>query len=223
MYQGIYDREVIAKEFGERYGYSFDEFMKLELADMTDDTTSHTNNPAKYLLYNDLFLGLYDFTVSEELSTQYKAAAEQLKGVARGREYDYLFDLQQKLLEVLADKCDIGIRIRKAYKENDREAIAELANVDLPTLISKVRIFGESFCEMWLRENKAFGLEVHEQRIGGLIYRMEGCMKRLHSYLSGDVEKIDELEENTQTFLNKENGQAILANHWKQMVTTSII
>ena len=48
--------------------------------------------------------------------------------------------------------------------------------------------------DMWLKENKAFGLEVMDHRFGGVITRLERAANRLEDYLSGRIEQIEELE-----------------------------
>ena len=48
---------------------------------------------------------------------------------------------------------------------------------------------------MWMHENKAFGWEVQEVRIGGIRARLNTCKDRLQAYLSGKLDCIEELEE----------------------------
>ena len=47
---------------------------------------------------------------------------------------------------------------------------------------------------MWLATYKPFGLEVVEQRYGGLIARLQSLSDRLKSYLDGEVRSIPEFE-----------------------------
>ena len=223
MAKGNFDRENIAKQFEAIYGYSFAEFMNLELTNCLRDEESNTNNPCKYFLYNDPFIGRFDYTVSEDLPGCYKEAADVLKVSINGRAYDYLFEVQEKLSEVLAGKCDLGKRIRRAYELDDRNCLQQIAEEEIPELIHKMREFFDAFKRMWLKENKAFGLEVHEQRFGGLLYRMEGCANRLKSYLEGEISKIDELEEACLVPYGKEEGKLTKNNQWMKMVTTSVL
>ena len=48
---------------------------------------------------------------------------------------------------------------------------------------------------MWHRENKSFGWEVFDVRLGGLKQRLKTCRATLESYANGEQETIEELEE----------------------------
>ena len=223
MAEGNFDKGDIAKQFEEKYGYTFEEFMNLELVNITKEEPSHFRNPCKYLLFNDPFIGIYDFTVRDELSKRYADAAKKLGKSINGREYDYLFDMHKKLLEVLVRKGDLGVRLRRAYQAGDRDVLATIAEQEFPIIKQDLGNFFEAFCKMWLQENKPFGLEVQEQRFGGLLYRMGRCEKRLKAYLNGEIDKIDELEENSLTKFKGYEGEAVAQNNWSTTVTTSII
>lgn len=223
MANGNFDREDIAKKFEKKYGYSFEEFMNLELANLPSKEDKHPNNPAKYLLYNDLFVAKYDYTVGSELAEQYGKASKLLRQSIIGRDYDYLFDVQAKLLDVLAMKCNLGIRIRDAYSKGEKQILEMIAEREIPEIISRMKVFFETFRRMWLKENKAFGLEVHEQRIGGAMYRLESCKERIQMYLAGKIETIEELEEETLLPEGMEKEKPVCSNQWRKMVTTSII
>ena len=54
--------------------------------------------------------------------------------------------------------------------------------------------FIASFKELWNKDNKPFGLELHEMRLGGLLLRLESCREVLKDYLAGKIDKIEELE-----------------------------
>ena len=104
MANGNFDRQDIAEKFQDLFGYRFEEFMNLELANITAEEESHRHNPSKYLLFNDLFLGLLDYTVHDGLKARYAHAAKTVAASVNGREYDYLFDFQAKLLTLLTRK-----------------------------------------------------------------------------------------------------------------------
>ena len=196
MWQGNFDKASIQQEFADRYGYTFEEFLNLELANRIDEERGN-NNPSKYLLFNDPFIGIFDSVVCEGIGEHYLRSAEILSQSINGRAYDYLFEVQQKLCSVLAKKADLGVRIRKAYQAGDSEVLREIAWNVIPSIKQDLKAFFENFRTLWMRENKPFGLEVQEARFGGLLYRMETCEARLKEYLSGAVEHIDELEEET--------------------------
>lgn len=213
--QGNFDRADIAKKFEEYTGYSFEEALNLELPNLLDETDEpHYKNPNKYLLFNDLFIGLFDYNQSVNAAQKYAAYAKTLAASVNGRRYDYLFLLEQKLCEALAIKCDLGIRIRTAYKAGDKKALAELLATDFPALNNALAEFYAAFETVWYTENKAFGFEVQEARLGALMQRVKGCERRLQAYLDGTLETIDELDvEHIPHWPNGDN-QTVIYNSW---------
>ena len=72
-------------------------------------------------------MGIYDNGgVYEGDGENYRNIAKKLKeNIGKTRNYRYLFDTIIALCDVLAIKAEIGIRTRKAYKDNDFEEIME--------------------------------------------------------------------------------------------------
>lgn len=220
MANGNFDKEAIFTEFQERYGYKYEEFLNLELLNLHENKESCFNNPNKYLFFNDPFIGLFDSEVSEEMPERLEKAAALIGASVNGRHYDYLFETIQKLAEVLARKIDLGIRTRKAYQSGDRECLLQLANVDYPKVRHALESFFTSYRRLWLLENKGFGIEVQEQRFGGLLYRMSCCEERILAYLDGKTEQIEELEEKG---LARCAGELTYWNAWNTTVTANIM
>ena len=57
-----------------------------------------------------------------------------------------------------------------------------------------LEIFHEKFYALWEKENKPFGWEIHDVRIGGLIRRIKTCKEKIKKYLIGEIIEIEELE-----------------------------
>lgn len=55
--------------------------------------------------------------------------------------------------------------------------------------------FYEVFETRWHTENKPFGFKVHCVRLGGLAKRLAYCKKRLQAYVNGELQMIEELDE----------------------------
>lgn len=195
MAKGNFDRQNIAKKFRNFLGYDFDEFMNLELANITAEEESHNHNPSKYLLFNDPFLGLLDYTVHENLKTRYAQAVKHLERSVNGREFDYLFDFQAKLLTLLTRKCDLGLRLRNAYQAENKAVLRRILDEEFVPMEQEIRDLYESFRTLWYRENKSIGFELQEMRFGALMLRTKSCARMLCEYLEGARDKIEELEE----------------------------
>ena len=99
----------------------------------------------------------------------------------------------------------------------------EILEQGFPTIRMSLILFFDAFRKVWLIENKPFGLEVQEQRFGGLLYRMDMCATRLQDYLNGETDRIEELEENSLTKYKGFEEEAVVHNNWKDYVSTSVV
>ena len=106
---------------------------------------------------------------------------------------------------------------------NDRESLRKIAEVDFPKVQKALKLFVDAFHALWLKENKAFGMEVQEIRLGGLQYRMEKCRERLCAYLNNEIDKIDELEEKCLAKFDGFEGKGITYNVYRTTVTTCLL
>ena len=48
-----------------------------------------------------------------------------------------------------------------------------------------------SFSHQWLKENKVFGLDTVDIRMGGLLQRIKRAESRMEDYLVGSISRID--------------------------------
>ncbi len=244
--KGISDLNVIKQHFKEIVGVEFDDFLKLDLPnhlrekkdikDKPSDINYYlnlVNTSSKYMLFADVFQGLFDRTVSEGDGKIYGELANKLSKYANG-EWGYLFDFEAKLCKALELKYELGLKTRKLYEEKDKKGILELVNNSYIPLISRIEEFYQSYVNRWYMENKSFGLEVQDIRVGGLMQRLKTCYKRLLDYANGKIEKIDELEEVSICKLitdddyapgsrGEKAGEPIYYNLWSKIVTTSVL
>ncbi len=186
-------QERLEKEFFVLTGYDYKDYMRLEIAQTFDTYTEDIGNPAKYGLYNDVFLGYVDALIDGKDKKYFTQAKEAVDSLKQGQ-YGYVFDTVYHLNAVLETKYDIGIRLRKAYQEKSKAELKSCAD-DLLTIIANLEKFIIIYRKQWLTENKPNGLEVQEIRLGGLKERLMGCHARLMEYLNGKIKTIPELEE----------------------------
>lgn len=187
-------KERLYKEFYALTGYGFDDFITLDYPQtfcgkFTDDIA----NPAKYGLYNDVFVGYLDPILNAEDKKYFKSACSALKKRCIGQ-YGYLFKTAYALSDLLYYKYSLGIEIRQAYKQRDKTKLKACVNV-LNICVKKLKLLIGLYREQWLKENKAHGFEIQEIRLGGLLERLQGCTLRIKRYISGKTERIEELEE----------------------------
>ncbi len=201
--QGNYDMDNIKQGFKQLFNVDFDDFMLLDMpnaisresADIPYREYDNFYGPCKTLLYSDCFLGRMDKALESAPDFDYEYVYNQLKTAsARAGEFSYIFEELSALSHALAIKKDLGIRSRKLYKQKDVEGL-KLLTKDYEECIKRVENFYEEFKYLWMKENKPFGFEVHEIRIGGLLLRLKSCKQRIIDFCNNKISVINELEE----------------------------
>ncbi|MBE6957406.1 MAG: hypothetical protein E7450_08185 [Ruminococcaceae bacterium] len=190
--KGITDEEQIKKNFEEKYDIPYDAFLLLDLT-QRNESEEYCVHPTRYILYNDPFIGLMDPTIPDHARADHEELVKLLTPWCDHPRWGYLFETMRDLCAVTAEKCDIGIRIRAAYKAGDKAKLAELAG-DLRRIRDLVKKFHKSFRKQWMIESKPIGFEVSDARIGGVMARLDTCADRLEEYVGGELATIDELE-----------------------------
>ncbi len=215
MAKGIFEEEEWAKGFARDLGLNWQAFLSLDEPDYFPQDGLWVN-PCKYMLYNDVFLGMFDNTVDEKNVSHFERAEQEITAYAQSAgEYEYLFQTLASLCTVMKTKYALGVQTRKAYKEKDSAALKELV-AKYETLANALKILYINFKAQWLKESKFYGFEKHDLRLGGLIQRVNSCKERLESYLSGAITRIEELEEEILPFRpTQPSGKTMCANGWQ--------
>ncbi len=206
-------------------GITYDEFMSMDDVNLLPEDKKRTANSSKYLLFNDVLIGTFDSVVTEEVPTHYEAVAEQMHRLAKTSTYGYLFRTQEMLCRVLAQKSDLGIRIRQAYKNGDKATLEVIVKEDIPALLVLVDDFYHAFEKQWNLENKSFGFEVQCVRIGGLKQRLKYTKDIIEQYLANEVTQIDELEAELLPFAYYQGNdiKQLGYNLWRNTVSPAIV
>lgn len=218
------DMERLKARFEFCTGASYEAFMDLKYIDEipsvpTDNPEAVT--PSKYLLWQDLLIGLFDLHVKEiPAAKHYKdMAARFRKHIEDNPDWSVVFEVPERLCEVLSLKADMGIRITEYYLQKDTAGLGKLVDEDIPLLLQKLNALREKHREQWFRTNKPFGWEVLDIRYGGLYARIESAKWRLQDYLEGRIESIPELEEERLSFNGTEVPKLFHYPWYKRIVT----
>lgn len=216
--------ETLARRLKTCTGADLADFLKLDLPDQPSDTQGwYDADPSKYLLFQDTLCGLFDKHVTASFASYYtNAAAEIAKAGKKEKEYRYIFDTLSSLCDVLSLKCDIGVKIKKAYDAGDKDALRIIANTTLPAIVSETKKFKKCVETQWFRENKAFGFEVQDIRIAGVIARTESAARRILRYVNGEIDRIEELEAPRLYFdgRTEDGGRLVTAcNRWTEIAS----
>lgn len=199
--RGNTDMGFIKQKFAELTGMDWEDFMLLDQLDAEHGT--HGNNPSKYLLYNDPFMGLSDYRVMPGDGEYYRGLRERLEQVKTAPQFCHMFDMAIALCKALEIKTELGIDTRKFYLAGDREGLRKIATEKYMDAEHKIEEFYNAFAIQWFMENKPFGFDIQDIRIGGLIWRLKQCRQRLLDYTDGKIDRIPELEETILENTNK--------------------
>ncbi len=186
-------------------------------------------NPSRYLLYNDPLEGLLDAHMDAETASDgFMTAAQRLLLHGDHPQLGYMFTTLGELSLFLSMKCDVSLRLRRAYAEGDRIELAFIAQENIPEMLEQLDVFIEAYRNQWYLENKTFGFSVSELRLGGLKERLISTADRILGYLAGQYEKIEELEQPMLSFDGR-SGEALAAQpyinnqSWHASVTGGVL
>lgn len=200
--------------------YSFDELLKLDLLNILYEGNEHyITNPSKYLLYEDLLIGDISQTPSINYNDIYKSHSKTLNELAtRNSPFNYLFKTLYDLSKVLELKASLSVLIYNAYNKKDKNLLNKYRD-DINSIIKNLKRFKESFELQWHIENKTYGFEIQNYRLGGLEERLKHINKRLKDYIQGNINKIDEIEER----ILEETTNTHYLNHFINYISPSKI
>ncbi len=219
---GNFDDKKIAMDFEKLFGVPFDDFMTLDLPDHSRFVEEYGNvqNASKIFLYQDCFMGIYDDVIEKEGKIDYACYANRIfKAGEKTPEFKYIFDCLGNLCLVLDKKMMLGVETRKLYKAKDKQGLLALTKT-YEEVIVLIKQFHKSFKKLWFKENKPFGWEIQDARIGGVICRVETCKERLEAFIKGEISSIPELEEDILEF-GAEGGPGYRLNIYTAIISRS--
>ncbi len=203
---GNYDEKSIAEGFKKTFGFEFDDFMLLDKPNGVTRFIKEMRGQeqvAKTLTYTDPFMGQHDLQIARQDDFEYdKIAAKLFAAGKRAGELAYVFEYLGKLCSALHYKATLGVETRKAYRAGDKKALKAL--LKKYALAEKgIGEFHAAFKNLWFKENKPFGWEIQDARLGGVRQRLATCRARLQAYLRGETDRIEELEEEILDFYDR--------------------
>ncbi len=147
------------------------------------------------LFWQDILAGVYDSHLeSRPMSEHYARHALIMKNAPKDR-WSGLYGFAYKAFDYLSTKTYIAENLRHAYESCDLEALRAIAEKHLPLLREKTAVLKNAHRELFLSENKSFGLIYGDRRYGGVIARAETAELLIKRYLDGDRSALLELEE----------------------------
>ena len=172
------------EEFKEYVGGNLKDFTVLDAFDslfLNGKANQEAQNPSKYLLYQDPMAGTFDREVVES-GVGTGAYYEKLKKMMEicqenSPEYAALFAYYEKLAAVLADKADLGVRMKAAYDKKQLLALKEIcekAGVNRSTFYLHYETIGDLLSESIQYMNEQF-VSYMQQDPAAFIARLRHC------------------------------------------------
>ena len=193
IYDGVTDMDVIKKQFSEVTGEDFDKMMALDIPNQVSPNDARRSDVSKVMLYNDPLVGIYDSAVNNSAAADYKAHAKTLYDYAKNSKYAYIFESEAALCELLSVKYDLGMRAREAYAAKDKDTLGAIVK-DFERASELLEVFYQKFKALWMKENKPFGFEVQDIRLGGLKQRLCSAKEKIAAYVNGEIDTVEEYD-----------------------------
>ncbi|SHN34759.1 beta-N-acetylhexosaminidase [Gracilibacillus kekensis] len=186
-------------------GISVEQYLilsKLDVIPGVEKGNADQTNPSKFLLWQDVLLGLFDKHIEGlPISSHYEQLMQEIKSIRDpGAELDFIWNVPEKLAKVLAKKASVGVKLKAAYDQKDKETLKEISLELIPEIIQRVKDLRAAHKKQWLTINKPFGWEIIDIRYGGLVARLETAIERITDYLDGNIDAIEELEQERLPF-----------------------
>ncbi len=184
-------------------------------------------NPSKYMFYSNILTGKFDAHTPDGTAAHMAKMAEQLRAERdEAGCFGYMVDSIIALCDVLALKSELGKELRAAYLAGDKETVKTIADVTIPEVQAAVQTFRKTLRDQWMRENKAFGFDVIDVRIGGVLMQLDTAIYTLNRWLDGEIDRVEELDaERLEYWLTgngNNDGGCLYLNRWERMAGQNI-
>ena len=194
-----YFDEVTEEHLGEMFkictGYDMDAFSVFNIDDFGEFCTEHDSMVSKQVFYSDVLLGLFDKNLEKlDLKGHYRKLLDKFDTIEKQPGLEYLFEYQKQLLTILYKKCTMGTDVTEAYRKGDKETLKTLA-AQIREIADDTEHMRSLLYSVWHRNNKAFGFEFFDGKLGSRVARLLSCARRIEDYTSGKTERIEELDE----------------------------
>lgn len=218
--------ELLEKRAEECFDIGFEALLTLDAPNELPGITIEAGkplNPSRYLLYNDPLEGICDRHFDPATAPEgFRLAAERLAKYTGHEKFGYMYETLAALCRVLALKCDISVLLRKAYAEKNVEELSKLAD-KISAMIDRLDDFITKFRKQWYFENKTFGFGNQEIRLGGLRARLVSTRLRVLSYVNGEIDRIEELEQPSLPLKTGADGQYVNHQSWTSTATVGLM
>lgn len=149
----------------------------------------------KVIFWQDVLMGKYDFDIyNRPMSEHYKRAHMKYEKY-EGGEWDYIYKYVATTLKYLAIKSEIAEKLKPAYMAGDKATLTHIKDVLFPELYELTEAVYLANKNAWMRDFKTLTVKILNTRYGFMKERIKTAIEFLDMYLSGELDKLEELEE----------------------------
>ncbi len=218
------DEEKLRKRFEFCTGCRYEDFWDINGVNVIPGVDRNSPaNPSRYLMWQDILLGLFDKNIEGlPLEKHYSELAKKLDtNAGRNGRFDFIFRYYAKVSAVLAEKSEIGLKMRKAYLAKDSGVLKKIAGEVLPDLADRVADLRLCHRSLWMAIHQPPGWEVLDLRYGALLMRVDTARLRLEDYLAGRIAAIPELERERLPWQGREGVADLICNSYDRIASAS--
>ncbi|MES2309421.1 MAG: beta-N-acetylhexosaminidase [Verrucomicrobiota bacterium] len=198
-------KETVQENFRGSCDATFHSWYRASDLDMIPQVASpeeSTTNISKWLLWDDPFIGVAQSQRPRtSVAAHYEKLAQDLLRNSQLLPGDRRLLFPAQLAKVLSYKSELHSQLSRAYLRKDRKELRKIQQNVLTPCRKEVKKLWKLHRELWLSLYKPFGLEVVEQRYGGLMTRLESLSDRLDDFISQKIDAIPEFEAQRVPFL----------------------
>ena len=187
------------------------------------DAESDLPNAAKFLLYQDPLLGLYDLDIEGLGFARHYASleAEFAAYAQEGGQWTLLYRFFELLARVLKNKAELGLGLYRAYQKQARARLAALAG-QARQAAEDCGALRTCWRQLWMAECRPQGFEVLELRLAGVQARLEAAAARTEDWCAGSVQRLEELEEGRLLLLRTPGTSRLHGVYfWREIASAS--
>lgn len=224
-YQEEYDPDACAARFrciADADARAFEELTRFNSLPGINDWSVRPVNAAKFLLYQDPIVPLYDDDL-KGVDTQAHYAALEADYAAykeANPRFSLLMGFYQQLARTLKYKCAYHLRAGICVRRKDREAAHACAALARQTAreLEALRVLWR---DLWYSTNRVYGFEIIDVRVGGVAARMESAALLMEEFAAGRIETIEPLAEEPLPYTDLPGGALRGSYAWGEIVSSS--
>ena len=199
---------------------AFEDLTRFNQLPGINDWSLRPVNAAKFLLYQDPVVPLYDDDLKGVDTESHYAAleADYIRYRAENPAYDRLFGFYEQLARALKVKCSFHLKAGAAVRSQDREGAKECAAIARTAAeeLARLRI---CWRELWYETNRIYGFEIIDVRVGGVASRMESAALLMEDFAAGRIETIEPLAEEPLPYTDLPGGALRGSYAWGEIVS----